>query len=74
MTFSPLLSIPTVGKYPPGGTTASFLPMIFPLRVKNTWGGGGTSRWGGDIGGCQGTPPPPPKSMEGKGLMPPAWR
>lgn len=36
LTFSPLLSIPTVGKRPPRGTTMSFRPMSFPFLVKNT--------------------------------------
>lgn len=35
-TFSPLLSIPTVGYRPPGGMTISLRPMSFPFLVKNT--------------------------------------
>ena len=84
-TFSPLLSIPTVGKYPPRGTRASFLPMICPLRVKNTWEGGQ-----GVEGGAQGglkapttqhcapqmgvvppLPPSPPPQENKRGCAPP---
>lgn len=65
MTLSPVLSMPTVGKSPPGGTPTSLRPTTVPFRVKNTWGehksGGGHPYIGG-----QGETPSPPKLNRGK--------
>lgn len=65
LTLSPVLSIPTVGKSPPGGTPTSLRPTTVPLRVKNTWGGtkrgGVTPKFGG-----RGRETPPPKKTRVK--------
>lgn len=63
MTLSPVLSIPTVGKSPPGGTPTSLRPTTVPLRVKNTWGAqhGGVTPMGGA------KRPLPPQKHRGKG-------
>lgn len=64
LTLSPVLSMPTVGKSPPGGTPTSLRPTTVPFRVKNTWGehksgGGSPLYWGA------GGDPIPPKTKQG---------
>lgn len=65
LTLSPVLSIPTVGKSPPGGTPTSLRPTTVPFRVKNTWGAqtGGVT----PILGVQRDPTHPPKKTGKEG-------